>query len=109
MFGLGSSSIVCFFLSFPQQGIDISKSTKLVEHQEDMLCFLFHWALFVSLLQNANTKEKSQTPSEKMSQKPSPSQGAEAARKKDAVAAADSPKNKKDQKNQKSVEKVKER
>lgn len=80
-----------------------------MEHQEDMLCFLFHWALFVSLLQNANTKEKSQTPSEKMSQKPSPSQGAEAARKKDAVAAADSPKNKKDQKNQKSVEKVKER
>ncbi|KAF4797459.1 E3 ubiquitin-protein ligase RNF213 [Turdus rufiventris] len=61
-----------------------------------------------STVKNANTKEKSQTPSEKMSQKPSPSQGAEAARKKDAVAAADSPKNKKDQKNQKSVEKVKE-
>uniref|UniRef100_A0A8C3UM49 RING-type E3 ubiquitin transferase n=1 Tax=Catharus ustulatus TaxID=91951 RepID=A0A8C3UM49_CATUS len=31
-----------------------------------MLCFLFHWAMFVSLLQNANTKEESQSPSEKM-------------------------------------------
>uniref|UniRef100_A0A803VP92 RING-type E3 ubiquitin transferase n=1 Tax=Ficedula albicollis TaxID=59894 RepID=A0A803VP92_FICAL len=101
---------MCCFLNFPQKGISISRSMKLVVHQEEM-CFqslLFHWALFVSLLQNANTKEKSQTPSEKMP-KVSPSQGAEAARKQDAVAAADSPKNKKDQKNQKPVEKMKER
>ncbi|XP_062362182.1 E3 ubiquitin-protein ligase RNF213 [Cinclus cinclus] len=64
-----------------------------------------------STVKNANTKEKSQTPSEKMpnmSEKPSPSQGAEAARKEDAEAAADSPKSKKDQKNQKPVEKIKE-
>lgn len=84
-------------------------------HQEEMLCFqglLFHWALFVSLLQNANTKEKNQTPSEKIpnvSEKTSPGQGAEAARKERAVAAADSPKNQKEQKNQKRVEKIKER
>ncbi|XP_058708338.1 E3 ubiquitin-protein ligase RNF213 isoform X2 [Poecile atricapillus] len=60
---------------------------------------------------NANTKEKNQTPSEKMpkvSEKTSPSQGAEAARRDGAVAAADSPKNKKEQKNQKPVEKIKE-
>ncbi|KAM7035519.1 E3 ubiquitin-protein ligase RNF213 [Acridotheres tristis] len=64
-----------------------------------------------STVKNANTKEKSQTPSEKMpsvNEKPSPSPGAEAARKEDAVAAADSPKNKKDQKNQKPGEKIKE-
>ncbi|XP_056361664.1 E3 ubiquitin-protein ligase RNF213 [Oenanthe melanoleuca] len=60
-----------------------------------------------STVKNANTKEKSQTPSEKMP-KVSPSQGVEAARRQDAVAAADSPKNKKDQKNQKPVEKIKE-
>uniref|UniRef100_A0A8C0VAY7 Ring finger protein 213 n=1 Tax=Cyanistes caeruleus TaxID=156563 RepID=A0A8C0VAY7_CYACU len=60
---------------------------------------------------NANTKEKNQTPREKMpkvSERTSPSQGAEAARKEGAVAAADSPKNKKEQKNQKPVEKIKE-
>lgn len=88
---------------------------KLVVHQEEMLCFqalLFHWALFVSLLQNANTTEKNQTPSEKVpnvSEKTSPSKGAEAAKKEGAVAAADSPKNKKEQKNQKPLEKIKER
>lgn len=87
----------------------------LVVHQKEMLCLqglLFHWAPFVSLLQNANTKEKNQTPSEKMpnmGEKTSPSQGAEAARKESAVAAADSPKNKNEQKNQKPVEKIKER
>lgn len=81
-------------------------------HQEEMFCLqglLFHWALFVSLLQNANTKEKKQTPSEKMpnmGEKTSPSQGDEAARKE---SATDSPKNKKEQKNQKAVEKIKER
>uniref|UniRef100_A0A674GZS2 RING-type E3 ubiquitin transferase n=1 Tax=Taeniopygia guttata TaxID=59729 RepID=A0A674GZS2_TAEGU len=73
---------------------------------------LFDWALFVSLLQNANTKEKNETPGEKMpnvSEKTSPSQGAEAARKEGAVAAADSPKNKKEKRNQKPVENIKER
>lgn len=80
-----------------------------------MLCFqglLFHWALFVSLLQNANTKDKNQTPGEKMpnvSEKTSLNQGAKAAKKESAVAAADSPKNKKEQKNQKQVENIKER
>lgn len=82
-------------------------------HQEEMLCFqglLFHWAFFVSLLQNANTKEKNQTPSEKTPNttvKTSPGQGAEAARKE--RAAVDSPKNKKEQKNQKTAEKIKAR
>lgn len=73
---------------------------------------LFDWALFISLLQNANTKEKNETPGEKMpnvSEKTSPSQGAEAARKEGAVAAADSPKNKKEKRNQKPVENIKER
>lgn len=84
-------------------------------HHEEMLCFqglLFHWVFFVSLLQNANTKEKNQTPSEKTPNttvKTSPGQGAEAARKERAVAAADSPKNKKEQKNQKTAEKIKAR
>ncbi|XP_064251966.1 E3 ubiquitin-protein ligase RNF213 isoform X2 [Passer domesticus] len=64
-----------------------------------------------STVKNANTKEKNQTPSEKMpsvSEKTSPSQGVRAARKEDAVAAADSPKNKKEQRNQKPVENIKE-
>ncbi|KAM3672048.1 LOW QUALITY PROTEIN: E3 ubiquitin-protein ligase RNF213-like [Ammospiza maritima maritima] len=64
-----------------------------------------------STVKNANTKEKNQTPCEKMpnvSMKTSWSQGAEAARKEGAVAAADSPKNKKEQRKQKPVEKVKE-
>ncbi|KAM4890524.1 E3 ubiquitin-protein ligase RNF213 [Sylvia borin] len=61
--------------------------------------------------ENANTKEKNQTSSEKipnMSEKTSPGQGAGAARKESAVGAADSPKNKKEQKNQKHVENIKE-
>lgn len=88
---------------------------KLVVYQEELLYIrglLFHWALFVSLLQNANTKEKNQTPSEKMpnrNENTSLSKGAQAAKKEGAVAAANSPKNKKEQKNQKPVEKIKER
>ncbi|XP_039566699.1 E3 ubiquitin-protein ligase RNF213-like [Passer montanus] len=64
-----------------------------------------------STVKHANTKEKNLTPHAKMpnmSEKTSWSQGAEAARKESAVAAADSPKNKKEQRNQKPVEKVKE-
>nr|XP_030143221.3 LOW QUALITY PROTEIN: E3 ubiquitin-protein ligase RNF213 [Taeniopygia guttata] len=64
-----------------------------------------------STVKNANTKEKNETPGEKMpnvSEKTSPSQGAEAARKEGAVAAADSPKNKKEKRNQKPVENIKE-
>ncbi|XP_038013112.1 E3 ubiquitin-protein ligase RNF213 isoform X2 [Motacilla alba alba] len=64
-----------------------------------------------STVKNANTKEKNQTPGEKMpkeSEKTSASQGAEAARKEGAVAAADSPKNKKEQRNQKPVGNIKE-
>ncbi|XP_068888584.1 E3 ubiquitin-protein ligase RNF213 isoform X3 [Aphelocoma coerulescens] len=60
---------------------------------------------------NANTKEKNKTPSEKMpngSEKTSLSKGAQAARKEGAVAAANSPKNKTEQRNQKPVEKIKE-
>ncbi|KAM3660653.1 E3 ubiquitin-protein ligase RNF213 [Ammospiza maritima maritima] len=64
-----------------------------------------------STAKNANTKEKNQTPGEKMpnvNEKTSLNQGAKAARKESAVAAADSPKNKKEQKNQKQVENIKE-
>ncbi|XP_048179403.1 E3 ubiquitin-protein ligase RNF213 isoform X1 [Corvus hawaiiensis] len=60
---------------------------------------------------NANTKEKNKTPSEKMpngSEKTSLSKGAQAAQKEGAVAAANNPKNKTEQRNQKSVEKIKE-
>ncbi|XP_041331790.1 E3 ubiquitin-protein ligase RNF213-like, partial [Pyrgilauda ruficollis] len=64
-----------------------------------------------STVKHANTKEKNLTPCAKMpnmSEKTSWSQGAEAARKEGAVAAADSPKNKNEQRNHKPVEKVKE-
>uniref|UniRef100_A0A8C3ET01 RING-type E3 ubiquitin transferase n=1 Tax=Corvus moneduloides TaxID=1196302 RepID=A0A8C3ET01_CORMO len=87
---------------------------KLVVYQEEMLYtwgLLFHWALFASLLQNANTKEKNKTPSEKMpngSEKTSLSKGAQAAQKEGAVTAANNPKNKTEQRNQKPVEKIKE-
>ncbi|XP_074397014.1 E3 ubiquitin-protein ligase RNF213 isoform X2 [Zonotrichia albicollis] len=60
---------------------------------------------------NEKTKEKNQPPCEKMpnvSTETSWIRGAEAARKEGAVAAADSPKNKKEQRKQKPVEKAKE-
>ncbi|XP_053850563.1 E3 ubiquitin-protein ligase RNF213 [Vidua macroura] len=64
-----------------------------------------------STVKNANTKEKIQTPGEKMpnmSEKTSPSLGAGAARKEGVVPAADSPKYKKEKRNQKPVENIKE-
>lgn len=70
------------------------------------------WALFVFLLQNEDTKGKKTTPTEKMhgvTEKANQTKGPEAARKDGASAVADSDKKKKQERNQKPVDKFTER
>lgn len=73
---------------------------------------LFSWALSVFLSQNEDAKEKKKIPSEKVHEVPekaSQSKGPNVAKKDGASAATDSCKDKKKQRNQKPVEKIKER
>lgn len=71
---------------------------------------LFKWALFVFLSQNEDTKEKKKTPSGKVhevTEKTSQTKGPVISRSDDASAVRDSCKDKKQQGNQKPVDKIK--
>lgn len=70
----------------------------------------FNWALSVFPLQKEDTKQKTTTPSEKVREvtaKTGQTKGLEAAGKNSASAATDSCKDKKQQENQKPMDKVK--
>ncbi|KAK4812085.1 hypothetical protein QYF61_026917 [Mycteria americana] len=90
----------------------VSCSTSKVSVRVNAVGLLSNWALSVFLSQNEDTKEKKKTLTEKVhevTEKTNQTKGPEAARKDDASAVTDSRKDKKQQRNQKPVDKIIER